>query len=71
MRRFKDSISLAALSEKPAALAIIQLDGVTDVAHQIIARHTDQAGADALLEQVVQAARHVEARLLWQRHGAL
>ncbi len=32
LRRFKDSISLAALCEKPAALAIIQLDGVTDIA---------------------------------------
>jgi len=47
LRRFKDSISLAALCEKPAALAIIQLDGVTDIA---------QAFDAAIAEQLVSAA---------------
>src|ERR1700730_12017908 len=47
LRRFKDSISLAALCEKPAALAIIQLDGVTDIA---------QAFDAAIAEQLVNAA---------------
>ena len=47
MRRFKDSISLAALCEKPAALAIIQLDGVTDIA---------QAFDTTIAEQLVSAA---------------
>jgi PAS domain-containing protein len=47
LRRFKDSISLAALCEKPAALAIIQLDGVADIA---------QAFDAAIAEQLVSAA---------------
>ena len=47
VRRFKDSISLAALYEKPVALAIIQLDGVTDIA---------QAFDTAIAEQLVRAA---------------
>lgn len=47
LRRFKDSMSMAALCEKPAALAIIQLDGVTDIA---------QAFDAAIAEQLVNAA---------------
>ena len=47
LRRFKDSISLAALCEKPVALAIIHLDGVTDIA---------QAFDTAIAEQLVSAA---------------
>lgn len=47
LRRFKDSISLAALCEKPVALAIIHLDGVTDIV---------QAFDTAIAEQLVSAA---------------
>ncbi|MEA3109643.1 MAG: hypothetical protein QOD56_2259 [Gammaproteobacteria bacterium] len=49
LRRFKDSISLAALSEKPAALAIIQLDGVTDIAQAFDTTIAEQLVSDAIL----------------------
>jgi EAL domain-containing protein (putative c-di-GMP-specific phosphodiesterase class I)/GGDEF domain-containing protein len=47
LRRFKDSMSLAALCEKPAAVAIIHVDGVTDIA---------QAFDSTIAEQIMSAA---------------
>ncbi len=49
LRRFKDSVSRAALCEKPAALAIIQLDGVTDIAQAFDATIAEQLVSAAIL----------------------
>jgi EAL domain-containing protein (putative c-di-GMP-specific phosphodiesterase class I)/GGDEF domain-containing protein len=47
MRRFKESVASAALRENPMALAVIQVDGIADIAHAI---------APAVSEQVMTAA---------------
>jgi EAL domain-containing protein (putative c-di-GMP-specific phosphodiesterase class I)/GGDEF domain-containing protein len=47
MRRFKESVAAAALRENPIALAVIQVDGIADIA---------QAIAPAVSEQVMTAA---------------
>src|SRR3984893_10372612 len=51
LRRFKDSMSRAALCEKPAALAIIQLDGVTDIAQAFDATIAEQLVSAAILRR--------------------
>jgi len=47
MHRFKESVAAAALRENPMALAVIQVDGIADIA---------QAIAPAVSEQVMTAA---------------
>jgi EAL domain-containing protein (putative c-di-GMP-specific phosphodiesterase class I)/GGDEF domain-containing protein len=49
LRRFKDSIALAALRENPAAVAVIQLDGLTDVAQIIDSRIAEQLLSAAII----------------------
>jgi predicted signal transduction protein with EAL and GGDEF domain len=49
LRRFKDSMSRAALCERPAALAIIQLDGVSDIAQAFDATIAEQLVSAAIL----------------------
>jgi predicted signal transduction protein with EAL and GGDEF domain len=48
MRRFKDAMSMAALAERPTAIAVIQVDGLTDIA-QII----DPTIAEQLMSQAI------------------
>lgn len=42
LRRFKESIALAALNERPIAVAIVHLDGLTDVARVLDTKVSDQ-----------------------------
>jgi predicted signal transduction protein with EAL and GGDEF domain len=49
LRRFKNSMSQAALSERPAALAIIYLDGVTDITLAFDATIAEQIVSAAIL----------------------
>jgi diguanylate cyclase len=49
LRRFKDTMSLAALSEKPVALAVIQIDGMTDVAQAIDGKIAEQLMSAVIL----------------------
>lgn len=48
LRRFGNSISLAALCEKPAAAAIIQVDGVTDIAQAFDSTIAEQLMSTAI-----------------------
>ncbi len=56
LRRFKDSMSLAALREKPAAVAVIHLDGLTDIAQTIDANIAEQVMSVAILRLPAQPA---------------
>ncbi|MGC2033154.1 MAG: GGDEF domain-containing phosphodiesterase [Steroidobacteraceae bacterium] len=56
LRRFKDSMSLAALCEKPAAVAVIHLDGLTDIAQSIDANIAEQVMSTAILRLPAQPA---------------
>jgi EAL domain-containing protein (putative c-di-GMP-specific phosphodiesterase class I)/GGDEF domain-containing protein len=49
LRRFRDTLAQAAIQEKPAALALIHLDGVVDIAHAVDARISEQVLSSAIL----------------------
>ena len=49
LRRFRDTLSQAAIQEKPAALALIHLDGVVDIAHAVDAKISEQVLSSAIL----------------------
>ena len=61
LRRFKESISLAALRETPLAVAVIDVDGIADIA-QII--------ATKISEQIMSAAVAAPAGTLRRRRAA-
>jgi EAL domain-containing protein (putative c-di-GMP-specific phosphodiesterase class I)/GGDEF domain-containing protein len=49
LRRFRDTLSQAAIQEKPAALALIHLDGVADIARAVDAKISEQVLSSAIL----------------------
>jgi EAL domain-containing protein (putative c-di-GMP-specific phosphodiesterase class I)/GGDEF domain-containing protein len=65
LRRFKESMSLATLCEKPAAIAVIHLDGVTDVAQSIDAKIAEQLVSTAILRLPAQSADHDGEKFSW------
>jgi predicted signal transduction protein with EAL and GGDEF domain len=48
LRRFKNSISIAALNERPLAVAIIHVDGVVDISRVLDTKVSDQVIASAI-----------------------
>jgi EAL domain-containing protein (putative c-di-GMP-specific phosphodiesterase class I)/GGDEF domain-containing protein len=49
LHRFQQTLSLAAISEKPAALAVIHVDGVADIARVVDAKVSEQVLSGAIL----------------------
>ncbi len=49
MRRCKESMALAALREQPLAIAVIQLDGISDIAQIIATKVSEQIMSTAIL----------------------
>jgi EAL domain-containing protein (putative c-di-GMP-specific phosphodiesterase class I)/GGDEF domain-containing protein len=66
LRRFNDTLSQAAIQERPAALAVIQIDGLADIARTVDAKVSEQVLSTAvgrLPERLpVEGARGEEAR---------
>jgi predicted signal transduction protein with EAL and GGDEF domain len=56
LRRFKESVSLATLCEKPAVVAVIHVDGVTDIAQSIDAKIAELLISTAILRLPAQSA---------------
>ena len=56
LRRFKESMSLATLCEKPAAVAVLHLDGLTDIAQSIDAKIAEQILSTAILRLTARCA---------------
>ena len=54
LRRFKESMSVAALREKPIAVAVIHVDGIADIAQVIAPRVAEQIMSTAILRLPVQ-----------------
>lgn len=54
LSRFKESTSLAALREKPIAVAVIQVDGIADIAQVIAPRVSEQIMSTVILRLPVQ-----------------
>lgn len=48
LQRFKESLSWAAMRETPLALAVIHIDGVTDIAHVLASHVADQVTSAAI-----------------------
>ena len=48
LRRFKNSISIAALNERPLSVAVIHLDGVVDISRILDTKISDQVIASAI-----------------------
>lgn len=55
MRRCKESMSLAALREQPLAIAVIQLDGISDIAQIIATKLSEQIMSMAILRLPAQS----------------
>ncbi|MDB6091887.1 MAG: hypothetical protein JWN85_4671 [Gammaproteobacteria bacterium] len=49
LQRFKESMSLASLREKPIAVAVIHVDGIADIAQIIAAKLSEQVMSAAIL----------------------
>jgi EAL domain-containing protein (putative c-di-GMP-specific phosphodiesterase class I)/GGDEF domain-containing protein len=56
LKRFRESLSLAALREKPLAVAVIQVDGVADIARVIAPKVSEQIMSAALIRLSDQSA---------------
>ncbi len=55
LRRFKESMSVAALREKPISVAVIHMDGIADIAQVIAPRVSEQIMSTAILRLPVQS----------------
>src|SRR6266850_1252789 len=55
LRRFNESMSLAALREKPIAVAVIHVEGIADIAQIIAAKLSDQIMSTAILRLPMQS----------------
>ena len=54
LKRFRDAMSMAALCEKPAAIAVIHLDGMADIAQIIDAKIAEQLMSAAIMRLPLQ-----------------
>jgi predicted signal transduction protein with EAL and GGDEF domain len=69
MRRYRESIALAALRERPAALAVIHIDGVADIAQLIDAHVAEQVMTAAIIR--LPAAAPTPGEQAWWYLGQL
>jgi EAL domain-containing protein (putative c-di-GMP-specific phosphodiesterase class I)/GGDEF domain-containing protein len=65
LRRFKESMSLAALREKPIAVAVIHVEGITDIAQIIAAKLSDQIMSAAIFRLPMQSGDSVDGAPWW------
>ena len=65
MRRFKESVASAALRENPMALAVIQVDGIADIAQAISPAVSEQVMTAALLRLPHYASSASDADPAW------
>jgi EAL domain-containing protein (putative c-di-GMP-specific phosphodiesterase class I)/GGDEF domain-containing protein len=63
LSRFNDTLSQAAIQEKPAALALVYLDGLTEIARVVDAKISDQVLSTAIvrLPEEARLAPHCDA----------
>jgi EAL domain-containing protein (putative c-di-GMP-specific phosphodiesterase class I)/GGDEF domain-containing protein len=65
LRRFKESMSLAALREMPLAVAVIHVDGIADIAQIIATKVSEQIMSAAILRLPTQSADSGGANSWW------
>jgi EAL domain-containing protein (putative c-di-GMP-specific phosphodiesterase class I)/GGDEF domain-containing protein len=65
MRRFKESVASAALRENPMALAVIQVDGIADIAQAIAPAVSERVMTAAILRLPLLASSASDADPAW------
>ncbi len=65
LRRFKKTLSLAAISEKPAAVAVIDVDGVADIARVIDGKVAELVLSAAILRLPLESSRASGEKFSW------
>src|SRR3984893_10781612 len=65
LRRFKESMSLAALLEMPLAVAVIHVDGIADIAQIIATKVSEQIMSVAILRLPTQSAESGGGKSWW------
>jgi len=65
LRRFKESMALATLCEKPAALVVIQLEGLSDIAQAFDSSTADLVMGAAMLRLSLDAGGAANAGFAW------
>ncbi|HEV7716707.1 MAG TPA: GGDEF domain-containing phosphodiesterase, partial [Steroidobacteraceae bacterium] len=65
LRRFKESMSVAALREKSLAIAVLFIDGIPDIAQIIAARVSEQIMSVAILRLSAQASEDAVRQPTW------
>ncbi len=65
LRRFQQTLSLAAISEKPAAVAVIQLDGIADIARVVDAKVSEQVLSEAILRLPLESSPAPGEEFTW------
>ena len=65
LRRFKESMSLAALREMPLAVAVIHVDGIADIAQIIATKLSEQIMSVAILRLPTQSADSGGGKSWW------
>ena len=63
LSRFNDTLSQAAIQEKPAALALIYLDGLAEIARVVDAKISEQVLSAAILRLPEETRSHTRRRL--------
>lgn len=65
LRRFQQTLSLAAISEKPAAVAVIHVDGVADIARVVDGKVSEQVLSAAILRLPLESSRASGEEISW------
>src|SRR6185312_2646290 len=65
LRRFQQTLSLAAISEKPAAVAVIQLVRIAGIARVVDAKVSEQVLGEAILRLPLESSRATDAQFTW------
>lgn len=65
LRRFKESMSWAALRETPIALAVIHVDGVSDIAQVLASQFSEQVMSAAILRLPAPSSQSTDGRPPW------
>src|ERR1700733_3703355 len=65
LRRFQQTLSLAVISEKPAAVAVIHVDGLADIARVVDARVSEQVLSTAVQRLPAESSGELGEEFTW------
>jgi EAL domain-containing protein (putative c-di-GMP-specific phosphodiesterase class I)/GGDEF domain-containing protein len=65
LRRFQETLSMAAMQERPVAVAVVYLDGIADIARVVDAKVSEQVLSTALLRLPLESSREAAGQSAW------